>query len=176
MSKRISLWMLGFFWVLVWALCAPQVLAQEAQPETNATPPEDVEMVKSVQDVPQAVAQEGKIPVMDVYQDMDSLGRRLVFNLRERFNTSDLFRLSGYKERKLKIYISSQEEFQARPGLSSIYSLVWTYSYGEDVLSNYLAHQVGIIKSNAVQDLVETLVARTDEISMQYSYLFEEEE
>lgn len=147
--------------------------AQDPPKEPNATS-EEVHMVKNVQDVPQEVIKEGKIPVMVVYEDMDSLGRRMVFTLRERLNSSDLFRLSGYKERKLKLFISSQEEFQGRPGLSSIYSLVWTYSYGEDVLSNYLEQQVGIIRSNALDELVETLVARTDEISMQYSYLFEE--
>ncbi|MFO7803082.1 MAG: hypothetical protein R6V55_12380 [Desulfovermiculus sp.] len=156
--------------VLGWATLAP---AQESSSNPNATS-EEVHMVKNVQDVPQEVMQQGKIPVMVVYEDMDSLGRRMVFNLRERLNKSDLFRLSGYKERKLKLFVSSQEEFQGRPGLSSIYSLVWTYSYGEDVLSNYLEHQVGIIRANALDELVETLVARTDEISMQYSYLFEE--
>ncbi|MFW6142863.1 MAG: hypothetical protein ACOC39_01365, partial [Desulfovermiculus sp.] len=120
------------------------------------------------------VIEQGKIPVMVEYEDMDSLGRRMVFSLRERLSSSDLFRLSGYKERKLKLFISSQDEFQGRPGLSSVYSLVWTYSYGEDVLSNYLDHQVGIIKANALDKLVETIVARTDEISMEYGYLFED--
>ncbi|MDZ7761969.1 MAG: hypothetical protein U5L00_17160 [Desulfovermiculus sp.] len=147
--------------------------AQEPPKEPNATS-EEVQMTKNIQDVPQEIIKEGKIPVMVVYENMDSLGRRMVFNLRERLNKSDLFRLSGYKERKLKLFVSSQEEFEGRPGLSSIYTLVWTYSYGEDVLSNYLEHQVGIIRSNALEELVETLVARTDEISMQYSYLFEE--
>jgi hypothetical protein len=42
------------------------------------------------------------------------------------------------------------------------------------VLSNYLDHQVGIVRANALDDLVETLVARTDEISMEYGYLFED--
>jgi hypothetical protein len=33
---------------------------------------------------------------------------------------------------------------------------------------------VGIIKANALEELVETIVARTDEISMEYGYLFED--
>jgi hypothetical protein len=147
------------------------ISAQDLGP--NATE-QEVHMVKNIQNVPQKVIEEGKIPVMVDYEDMDSLGRRMVFNLRERLNKSDLFRLSGYKEKKIKIFITSQEEFQGRPGLCSIYSLVWTFSYGQDVLSNYLDHQVGIVRANALDDLVETLVARTDEISMEYSYLFED--
>ncbi|MCF8104876.1 MAG: hypothetical protein K9K64_05295 [Desulfohalobiaceae bacterium] len=145
-----------------------------AQNKTGS-PPIDLEMLKDVQDVPQEVQKGGKIPVMVVYDDMDSLGRRLVFNLRERFNKSGMFRLSGYKEKKIKLIIVSQEEFQDRPGLSSIYSLVWTYSYAEDVLSTYLDNQVGIIEAGQLQEVAETIAARTDEIFLQYSYLFEEE-
>lgn len=163
----------ALLFVYVFLGLAPLAGAQESPEEPNATS-EEVQMVKNVQDVPEEVIQEGKIPVMVEYEDMDSLGRRMVFSLRERLSRSDLFRLSGYKERKLKLFISSQDEFQGRPGLSSVYSLVWAYSYGEDVLSNYLEHQVGIIKANALQELVETIVARTDEISMEYGYLFED--
>lgn len=134
-----------------------------------------MEMLKDVQDVPQELQKGGKIPVMVVYQDMDSLGRRLVFNLRERFNKSGMFRLSGYKEKKIKLIIASQDEFKGRPGLSSIYSLVWAYSYAEDVLSTYLGNQVGVIEAGRLQEVAETIAARTDEIFMQYSYLFEEE-
>ena len=141
----------------------------------TGSPPVDMEMLKDVQDVPQELQKGGKIPVMVVYEDMDSLGRRMVFNLRERFNKSGMFRLSGYKEKKIKLIIASQEEFQGRPGLSSIYSLVWTYSYAEDVLSTYLESQVGIIEAGHLQELAETIAARTDEIFLQYSYLFEEE-
>ncbi|MFO7875831.1 MAG: hypothetical protein R6U55_04530 [Desulfovermiculus sp.] len=168
-----SLHQVALLFLYVFLGLAPLAGAQESAEEPNATS-EEVQMVKNVQDVPQEVIQEGKIPVMVEYEDMDSLGRRMVFSLRERLSRSDLFRLSGYKERKLKLFISSQDEFQGRPGLSSVYSVVWTYSYGEDVLSNYLDHQVGIIKANALEELVETIVARTDEISMEYSYLFED--
>lgn len=163
----------ALLFVYVFLGLAPLAGAQESPEKPNATS-EEVQMVKNVQDVPEEVIQEGKIPVMVEYEDMDSLGRRMVFSLRERLSRSDLFRLSGYKERKLKLFISSQDEFQGRPGLSSVYSLVWAYSYGEDVLSNYLEHQVGIIKANALEELVETIVARTDEISMEYGYLFED--
>jgi hypothetical protein len=145
------------------------------QNETSPSEEKDVEVVKKTQSAPQDLILTGKIPVMVVHKGMDSLGRRVVFNLRERFNSSELFRLSGYKEKKIKLIISSQEEFRDRPGLSSIYSMVWTYSYGEDVLSNYLQSEVGIISANAISDLAETLAARTDEIYYNYSYLFEEE-
>ncbi len=132
------------------------------------------EVIKREQQVPQEVVGAGKVPVMVEYEDMDSLGRRLVFNMRERFNKSDLFRLSGYKEQKLKIIFTSQEEFPSRPGLSSIYSIVWTFSYGQDVLDNFLEVEVGQISNQDLTSLAEALVAKTDEVYNSYSYLFEE--
>ncbi|MFW6055573.1 MAG: hypothetical protein ACOC9D_06670 [Thermodesulfobacteriota bacterium] len=165
--------MFSIFFIALLLFFLPLSVAT-AQNKTDS-PPVDLEMLKDVQDVPQEVQKGGKIPVMVVYDDMDSLGRRLVFNLRERFNKSGMFRLSGYKEKKIKLIIASQEEFQDRPGLSSVYSLVWTYSYAEDVLSTYLDNQVGIVEAGQLQEVAETIAARTDEIYVQYSYLFEEE-
>ncbi len=143
--------------------------------DATTSPPIDMEMLKDVQNVPQELKKGGKIPVMVVYEDMDSLGRRLVFNLRERFNKSGMFRLSGYKEKKIKLVIETQDEFQGRPGLCSIYSLVWTYSFAEDVLSTYLESEVGIIRRDQLEQIAENIAARTDEIFVEYSYLFEEE-
>ncbi len=150
------------------------ILAQ--QNETKSVAPQKKEqLVKESKNVPQEVKKSQRIPVMVVYEDMDSLGRRLIFNLRERLNKSNLFRLSGYQEEKIKIVVESQNEFKGRPGLSSIYSIVWTFSYGENVLSNYLKSEVGLISSNSISDKAEALAARTDEIYRDYSYLFEDE-
>ncbi len=160
--------------ILLLALLTWTGTALGQQNETASSQEKEVEVVKKTQNAPEDLILTGKIPVMVVHKGMDSLGRRVVFNLRERFNGSDLFRLSGYKEKKIKLILSSQEEFRNRPGLSSIYSIVWTYSYGEDVLSNYLQSEVGIISANSISDLAETLAARTDEIYYNYSYLFEE--
>ncbi|HMB31334.1 MAG TPA: hypothetical protein VKN82_05885 [Desulfohalobiaceae bacterium] len=136
---------------------------------------QDFEIIKQYKNAPQDVRKKGKIPVMIVYEDKDSLGRRLIFTLRERFNTSEIFRLSGYNEKKIKIIVSTKEEFQSRPNLCSIYSIVWSFSYEQDLLSNYLTNKVGIINSKSLKELAESLVAQTDKIYLQYSYLFEEQ-
>ncbi|MFP4630152.1 MAG: hypothetical protein ACLFMQ_05430 [Desulfohalobiaceae bacterium] len=164
--------------ICAWSLAAAQETEEEQsepQAQEESQDEKKPEVTREGQQVPEEVAETGKVPVMVEYQDLDSLGRRLVFNIRERFNSSDLFRLSGYQEQKLKIVISSQEEFPSRPGLSSIYSIVWTFSYGEDVLDNYLQTEVGQISSQGLRDLAEDLVAKTDRIYSEYSYLFEEE-
>lgn len=150
---------------------------QAVAQENRTVPQKNVEQMKKSQKAPQELVKSDKVPVMVIYNNkgMDSLGRRLVFTMRERFNKSDLFRLSGYDEQKIRIVIRSQEEFEGRPGLSSVYSIVWNFSYGKDVLSSYLSSRVGFVAHDAIQDQAESLVARTDEIFTQYSYLFEEE-
>lgn len=150
-----------------------QALAQE----NKTVPQRNVEQMKRSQKAPEELVKSDKIPVMVIYNNnnMDSLGRRLVFTMRERFNKSELFRLSGYDEQKIRIVVKSAEEFQGRPGLSSVYSIVWNFSYGKDVLSSYLSSQVGFVPHDGITDKAESLVARTDEIYTQYSYLFEED-
>lgn len=167
---RLTVHLFFAFTCVCLLLPVSQIRAENA----TTSPPIDMEMLKDVQNVPQELKKGGKIPVMVVYEDMDSLGRRLVFNLRERFNKSGMFRLSGYKEKKIKLVIATQDEFQGRPGLCSIYSLVWTYSFAEDVLSTYLENEVGIIRGDRLEQIAESIAARTDEIFVQYSYLFEE--
>ncbi|MFO8032618.1 MAG: hypothetical protein R6U22_08745 [Desulfohalobiaceae bacterium] len=174
-------WILILACLLLVGLCSFSLaLGQETGQEESQAQEENQEekkpeVVRQGQQVPEEVEEAGKVPVMVEYQDMDSLGRRLVFNIRERFNKSDLFRLSGYQEEKIKIMISSQEEFPSRPGLSSIYSIVWTFSYGQDVLDNYLQAEVGQISNQGLTELAEDLVAKTDRIYTDYSYLFEED-
>ncbi len=142
----------------------------------NRTSPEQgIEIIKQDKNAPQEVKEKGKIPVMIVYKEKESLGRRLIFTMRERFNSSEIFRLSGYNEKKIKIIVSTKEEFPSRPGLCSIYSIVWNFSYGQDLLSNYLTNKVGIISGKSMKELAESLVAQTDKIYLQYSYLFEEQ-
>ena len=119
---RLTVRLLFAFTCVCLLLPVSQIRAENA----TTSPPIDMEMLKDVQNVPQELKKGGKIPVMVVYEDMDSLGRRLVFNLRERFNKSGMFRLSGYKEKKIKLVIATPDEFQGRPGLCSTSSLLWT--------------------------------------------------
>jgi hypothetical protein len=173
-AKRRS----GVTALLFLLLCLLWCLPAGAQNNTTAPQKEkkeEPEVVKKYKNAPQELVKGDKVPVMIVHNDTDSLGRRLIFTMRERLNTSDIFRLSGYNEKKLKIFISTQNEFKGRPGMSSIYAAAWAFSYGENLLSNFLESETGIIESQAMDAQAENLVARTYEIYSQYSYLFEEE-
>ncbi len=161
------------FWLIFCCCLLLWVSQAYAQQNQVTEPQEQTEAIEREAQEPEEVVQEDKVPVLVEYDDMDNMGRRLVFNLRERFSASELFRLSNEQGEKIKVIISSQEEFPARPGLSSIYSIVWTFSYGDDVLDNYLEMEVGQISNQYLPRLAESLVAKTDEIYNRYSYLFD---
>jgi len=122
-----------------------------------------------------AAEQKGNVPVRIVHENTDQVGRRLVFHMRERFSESGIFRLSDGEEVKLILQVKTRNEFPDRPGMSSIYSVTWTFSYGGDVLSNYLESRTGIAISNRLGETAEEFVAQTYEIYSRYSYLFQEE-
>lgn len=116
-----------------------------------------------------------RTPIQIRHENTDRVGRRLVFHMRERFNESGLFRLSDKEEEKIVLHVTTRTEFPDRPGISSIYAITWTFSYGGDVLSNYLQSRTGIAGAEALKSLAEELAAQTHEISARYSYLLEED-
>ena len=143
---------------------APRTQTANATESPNATLPS----------TPVASGEKDRVPIRVTHENTDQLGRQLVFHMRERFSSSELFRLSEESEEKILIRVGSQVEFQGRQGLSSVYAVIWTFSYGRDVLSNYLESDTGIVTKNRVKAEAEDLVARTYEVYNRYSYLMEE--
>ncbi|MCF8029931.1 MAG: hypothetical protein K9K39_03465 [Desulfohalobiaceae bacterium] len=148
-------------------------------PAQNATAPaarQDNASNKTEEDLlGKAIQRTKAVPVQIKHDSTDQAGRRLIFHIRERFSESGLFRLSDKEEQKIVIHMESRREFPDRPGISSIYAATWTFSYGEDVLSNYLESRTGIAGMESLGATAEEFVARTYEIYSRYSYLFEEE-
>ena len=147
-------------------------------PAQNATAPaarQDNASNKTEDLLGKAIQRSKAIPVQIKHDSTDQAGRRLIFHIRERFSESGLFRLSDKEEQKIVIHMETRMEFPDRPGISSIYAVTWTFSYGEDVLSNYLESRTGIAGMESLGATAEEFVARTYEIYSRYSYLFEEE-
>ena len=161
-------------------LLALLVLAAGSLQAQNATAPaarQDNASNQTLERLAVRTAKEsGRTPIQIRHENTDRVGRRLVFHMRERFNESGLFRLSDREEEKIVLHVKTRTEFPDRPGISSIYALTWTFSYGGDVLSNYLRSRTGIAGSEALKSLAEELAAQTQEISTRYSYLFEEDQ
>ena len=77
------------------------------------------------------------------------------------------------KGKKIKVVLFTREEFEGRPGLGSVYGVVWLYSEGEGSLSYYLAGRVGVADAARVRETAEALVAETQGVAVRYSYLLD---
>lgn len=129
---------------------------------------------KLIQDEPQPVANR-LTSISVITEGTDSLGSRLSTKLKERFNQSSLFRLSGEDENdgpELRLLLTTQPEFPARPGLGSIYGVCWVFRQGKGYLGYLLAREIGTFTSEEVDGLVDKLVERTDGIAAKYSNLW----
>ena len=163
-----ALFLASLLVILPCRLQAQNATAPAARQDTAANQTEERLAEKTPRDT------EG-VPVQIRHENTDRVGRRLVFHIRERFSRSSLFRLSDKEEKKIILYVKSQKEFPGRPGVSSIYAATWAFSYGGDVLSNYLQSETGIAGTESLGDAAEEFVARTYEVYSRYSYLFEQE-
>lgn len=150
----------AFLALSLWA-AAPGHAQDEPQPTT-------------IEDTPaQAANATGKTTVAVVHGDVDQLGTRLAFLLKERFGASPLFDLSAKDEKKIKVILTTAPEFPGRPQLGSVYAAVWIYSASDAVLTHYLASEAGTIDAATVEATAEALAARTAAAAEQYAYLFE---
>lgn len=114
-------------------------------------------------------------PVAIVGEGSDSLGAKLVMRLKERFNQSNLFNLSGEVEKDapmLMLMISTQPEFKDRPAVGSVYSICWVFKQGKGYLPFLLRHAGGIVNAEDLEGLVDKLYERTDGVASRYAHLW----
>lgn len=119
-----------------------------------------------------AAIKAGAIPIAILHEGADSLGAKLSYQLKEMFNAGTLFALNDKDEPKLQMLISTVTEFPSRPGVGSLYCVVWTYSERPTALSNYLAQEVGVVTPENLADLADKLASRTSGLAAKHSYIF----
>lgn len=140
----------------------PQAAQSNKAADTPAAKQMDARAGIKAQATPIAVAHEGT----------DSLGAKLSYQLKEIFNSGTLFALNDKDEPKLQLIITTASEFPSRPGVGSVYSVVWLYTERSSVLSNYLAHEVGAFSADTLQELADRLAERTSGLAAKHSYIF----
>ena len=143
-----------------WAFAAAQSGTQPGAP------------AKPVADKPAETAADRTTAVMVEHEGTDTLGAKLAFQLKGTFNSSSLFTLTEKDAPKLKVFISTLEEFPSRPHIASAYSVVWAFSQAEGTLSFLLSREVGLVSADELDALVAKLAERTDGIAAKYGYLF----
>jgi len=107
-----------------------------------------------------------------IHEGADSIGARLAMRLKEKFNDSNLFRLEEQDQPKIRLLLNTMEEFPSRAGVGSVYSITWVFSQSEGHLAYLLARDVGVLTTERVDALTDSLVQRTDGIGVRYGYLF----
>ncbi len=136
-----------------------------------------------------AFAQEGAVAIADTplkeydkntavvleHTGSDSLGSRLLLELKEELNTSSLFTLKDDDGPKFRILLSTVPEFKERPGIGSAYSIVWVFSQSTSTLGHYIDSEVGLFTADEIEGLVAQILEKTDTYSVRYGYLFESE-
>ena len=150
------------------AVAALLCFASPVHAATNAQPA----AANPVADKPVDVKVDRTTAVMVEHEGTDTLGAKFAFQLKGLFNTSSLFTLSEKDVPKLKVFISTVEEFPGRPNIASAYSIVWAFSQAEGTLSFLLAREVGLATAEELDALVAKTAERTDGIAAKYAYLF----
>jgi hypothetical protein len=72
----------------------------------------------------------------------------------------------------MRLLLRTMEEFPSRPGIGSVYSITWVFSQSEGHLAYLLERDAGVLTMEGVDALTDSLVQRTDGISVKYGYLF----
>ena len=151
-------------------------IAQAAQGQIRAaTPAEsntaaDTDTAKRM--AQRAAIKAGATPIAVLHEGTDNLGAKLSYQLKEIFNSGTLFALNDKDEPKLQVIVSTVPEFPSRPGVGSVYCVVWAYSERPTALSSYLAQEVGVITPENLAELADKLAARTTGLAAKHSYIF----
>ncbi|MGM0646566.1 MAG: hypothetical protein ACQESV_09255 [Thermodesulfobacteriota bacterium] len=160
-----------FCLLLLFVLSLPVV----GQAQSNATQSPTQNPPKPVNATQIKQSEASGFPIQVIHNDTDHLGIELAYNMRDAFNRSSLFELTDSTKERIKLRITTKEEFADRPYMSSVYTLIWTFSYGEDVLDTYLDTETGFVDALSVDSLAKILVAQSHDVAREYAYLFEDD-
>jgi hypothetical protein len=111
-------------------------------------------------------------PIAVEHEGTDTLGAKLVMQLKEIFNTGTLLALNNDDVPKLQLIVSTTPEFPSRPAVGSVYSVIWIYSERSNVLGNHLAHESGILTPEDLDGLASRLASRTAGLAAKHAYIF----
>lgn len=103
---------------------------------------------------------------------VETLGVKAALALKSALNENSLFELTEEEKPKLKILLFTQTEFPSRPGVGSLYSVIWVYSESSRVFPTFLEQEQGVITAEYLEDIVTEILRKTDGLAARYSYIF----
>lgn len=118
-------------------------------------------------DAPRKV--ERRTPVVVEFEGNDSIGAALFASLQKKINVNNP--ANPQREAKFRILLSTAAEFPSRPGVGSVYAVVWTLALSEGSMEYYLVRDLGIVTPDTVDEVADRIVSRTEGVSARYGYL-----
>ena len=112
---------------------------------------------------------ERRTPVEVEFEGNDGIGASLFDTLQKKINSSNP--ANPAREAKFRILLSTASEFPSRPGVGSIYAVVWTLSLSEGSMEYYLVRDLGIVTPDTVNEVADRIVSRTEGVCARYGYL-----
>ena len=105
------------------------------------------------------------IPVAVDATTNDTVGKRLVYKIKEGINRSSTMHVTYKEEVGLGLHIVTLEGDRNNPGNYAMYSVTWTWINPEQFLPFYLNSLVGACGTKRVDEVAESIVADTKEQS-----------
>ena len=112
---------------------------------------------------------ERRTPVVVEFEGNDSIGVALFSSLQKKINSTNP--ANPTREAKFRILLSTVSEFPSRPGVGSVYAVVWTLALSEGSMEYYLVRDLGIVTPDTVDEVADRIVSRTDGVAARYGYL-----
>ena len=112
---------------------------------------------------------ERRTPVVVEFEGNDSIGVALFNSLQKKINSTNP--ANPTREAKFRILLSTASEFPSRPGVGSVYAVVWSLALSEGSMEYYLVRDLGIVTPDTVDEVTDRIVSRTDGVSARYCYL-----
>lgn len=118
------------------------------------------------------------MPIEIVDYSEDIVGKRLVYNIKEKIRESHLMRLTYFDEPRIKVTIASIAKFEDDPSVATIYKVVWLLAdtkWSPEILDYtypiYLNSTFGYCGSKRVSETAEGIVADTDDMAEYYQLI-----
>ncbi len=112
---------------------------------------------------------ERRTPVIVEFEGNDAIGAALFSRLKDVIDSANP--ASPTREAKFRILLSTAAEFPSRPGVGSVYAVVWTLALSEGAMEYFLVRDIGVVTPDTVDEVVKLIVSRTDGVSARYGYL-----
>ena len=111
---------------------------------------------------------ERRTPVVVEFEGSDTLGVTLFTRLQDALNSTNP---AAQREAKFRILLTTASEFPSRPGVGSVYAVVWTLALSEGSMEYYLVRDLGVVTPDTVDAVVARIIGRTDGVAARYGYL-----